>query len=186
MRFKLEKGVPIPVTFITLEGSVISNPPDELIDEHSAGYPLLDVPMPSYNETLQKVPTYVWELVSGSITKVWTVESYTEDELKARRNAARLAQIEKNNFDFESKKSEPLIYTNGKGYLPRWTIEYYLPLASLGEAAFPQNVMAADGTISNFSYQEFQALIAFLVVEFGKITAEVNAENARIQGEMEE
>lgn len=186
MRFMLENGVPVPVTKIEADGRIITNPTDEAVDEAGAGYPLKDNPAPEYNPDTQKKPTAVWTLIDGAIEKIWTVEDYTEDELKDRRNAGRMAQIEQNNADFELKKSEPITYANGKGYLPRWLVEFYIPLLTLGEAAFPQNVMAADGTVDSFTYEEFKTLTAFLIQEFGKITAETNAENARIQAEMEE
>lgn len=186
MRFILDEGIPVPVTKIIVGEMIVTNPTDEAVDEAGAGYPLKDNPAPEYNPDTQKKPTAIWKIVDGWIERIWTVEDFSEEELKDRRNAGRLAQIEQNNAEFELKKSEPIIYANGKGYLPRWLVEFYIPLLTLGETAFPQNVMAIDGTVDSFTYEEFKTLTAFLIQEFGKITAETNAENARIQGEMEE
>ena len=68
--YNTETGVLKKVKYVTHEGQTVSNPPDELVDQLGAGYPLVEDGQPGYDpETQQLVLSY--EMREGAIHKVW-------------------------------------------------------------------------------------------------------------------
>lgn len=185
MRYILKNNAPIPVTVIYTDTHIISNPSDELIDEHKAGYPLQDAPMPSYDPETQHAPVPAWELIDGIITRTWTITDLTEEELKERRNAARYQRIEELNNALITYKEEPIVYTNGKGYLPRWVQEFYSPAYHIGESICPMPVTAADGTYDTFTWEQFKDLYTFLLAASQQKVNEINAALLEVYQEIE-
>lgn len=60
------------VKYIRFEGNTISNPPDELVDELKAGYPLESDPKPSYDPEKEDIfPEYAFS--DGVIHETWKV-----------------------------------------------------------------------------------------------------------------
>ena len=177
MRYKLnENNEPERVTIIIFEDSYIVNPHDMTVDAYGAGYPMVDVPAPSYDAATQHAPTFVWEQADGTIHKVWTVTDKTADELKQAQVDALDAQINAMNSAFEAWKSAPIVWDGtGKGYLPRWITEFYTPIQVLGASAFPQSVTASDGTSDTLSFEQFSTLYTFLIQQSALETARVNA-----------
>lgn len=177
MRYTLNThGEPEKVTCIVLNGDYVVNPTDEIIDIYGGGYPLLDVPAPSYDSATQHAPTFVWEQADGTIHKVWTVTDKTADELKQAQVDALDAQINAMNSAFEAWKSAPIVWDGtGKGYLPRWITEFYTPIQVLGASAFPQSVTASDGTSDTLSFEQFSTLYTYLIQQSALETARVNA-----------
>lgn len=70
MRYMLKNNRLSPVKYVKTEGRTVSNPPDELVDQLGAGYPLVDDGQPGYDpETQQLVLSY--EMREGAVHKVW-------------------------------------------------------------------------------------------------------------------
>lgn len=89
MRYVLKNGALRPVAFITKNGLVISNPPDSLVDELKAGWPLVVDPQPEYDLETQRLAPY-YDFSGGAIHKKWEVEAIDpepEDGLEARVEA---------------------------------------------------------------------------------------------------
>ena len=185
MRYILKNNAIVPVTVIYTDTQIISNPTDELIDEHAAGYPLQDNPMPEYDAETQHAPVPSWEFVDNVITRTWTITDFTEEELKEKRNAARYQRIEELNASLTTYKEEPIVYTNGKGYLPRWVQEFYSPAYHIGESICPMPVTAADGTSDTFTWEQFQDLYMFLLAASQQKVNEINAALLEVSQELE-
>ena len=70
MRYILKNNRLSPVEYVKTEGRTVSNPPDELVDQLGAGYPLVEDGQPGYDpETQQLVLSY--EMREGAVHKVW-------------------------------------------------------------------------------------------------------------------
>ena len=94
--------VPATVRHVEKGGMIISNPPDSLVDELKAGYPLTVEKQPEYDLETEILRPY-YTLEAGKIIKGWKVESIDPDpgeglearvEALERENAALKAAIE--------------------------------------------------------------------------------------------
>ena len=176
MRYTLTNGTPEKVLKITVNGLTVTNPSDGAVDASGAGYPLdrTDPPQTSEGETLSSR----WELSDGRIVQVWTV--HESDPIQAIN-----AQIDALNTAYEAFKNTPILY-EGSGYLPRWVPEYYTPILTLGESAFPMSVSAVDGSVKTFTFLDFKALFGFLVSVSAVETARVNGLIAGLEAQKAE
>lgn len=69
--YNTETGVLKKVKYVTHEGQTVSNPPEELVDQLGAGYPLIDDGKPDYDTETQEL-IFSYEMRDGAIHKVWT------------------------------------------------------------------------------------------------------------------
>lgn len=182
MRYELNHGILSQVKKIVLNGFTITNPTDAQIDEAGAGYALLTTSEPEYDSETQTLSSS-WELEGSQLVKVWTVVDIPQDVLISRQIQALDAQIQSVNEGYEAFKNTPILFTDGKGYLPRWVPEFYTPALVLGESVFPMMISATDGTSRSFTFTEFQTLFSFLVQQSSLATATTNAQLLELETE---
>jgi len=189
MRYKLENAAPVLITVVTFEGRTISNPTDYFIDEHGLGYPKVETPAPAYDPETHRI-TSTWQVVDGTITKVWTVEELSEEEKKQRHNAGIDAQIQAVNQAYEAYQTTPLDYTFGDATLklkPIWTTQYYGTLQQVGTitggACFPTTITDAEGVTVTMTQAEFQTMYLWLVSQASAEIARVNAVIAELEAQ---
>lgn len=180
-RYILNNGVLEQVRKVEHIGQIITNPPDSLIDEWAVGKPYEAVEAPEYDADTQALDHSYTE-GAASITDLWTVRSLTATEQIAKLEA-EIATI---NAAYETYRDTPIMYTNGKGYLPRWIYEYYNSMLIMGSAAFPMAVSAVDGTAETMTFEQFQTLFQYLVTEVATHTAQVNGQIAALNAQIAE
>ena len=95
MRYVLKNGALRPVAFVTKNGLVISNPPDSLVDELKAGWPLIVDPQPEYDLETQRLSPY-YGFSGGAIHKKWEVEAI-DPEPDGGELEGRVEALEKEN-----------------------------------------------------------------------------------------
>lgn len=178
-RYILNNGALVQVRKVEHLGQIITNPPDSLIDELAAGKPYETVSAPEYDADTQALDHSYTE-GAASITDSWAVRSLTATEQIAKLEA----QIATINAAYETYRDTPIMYTNGKGYLPRWVYEFYNSMLLMGSGAFPMSVSAVDGTAESMSYTDFQALFQFLITTIATHTGEVNASIAALNAQI--
>lgn len=178
-RYILTNGVLVQVRKVEHIGQIITNPPDSLIDELAVGKPYEAVEAPEYDADSQALDHSYTE-GAASITDSWTVRSLTATEQIAKLES----QIATINADYNAYKDTPIMYTNGRGYLPRWVYEFYNSMLLMGSGAFPMSVSAVDGTAESMSYTDFQALFQFLITAIATHTGEVNASIAALNAQI--
>ena len=93
MRYVLIDGALSPVYAVTYEGKRGTNPPDGLVDQLGAGYPLIEEEKPAYDPDTQTL-TPVYALEEGVITRSWQAVSLPQPEPSMEE---RLAALEEEN-----------------------------------------------------------------------------------------
>lgn len=86
-------GVLKPVKYVYQDGKTISNPPDSLVDELNAGYPLMEEARPEYDPETQTVTPY-YEQGDTVIYQKWRVDEIEPepDEVSLEERITALEQ----------------------------------------------------------------------------------------------
>lgn len=187
MRYRLENGSPVLITKVTVDGLITTNPSDEFVDENELGYPKQDTAAPEYDADTQHIISS-WSVVNGTITKVWEVIDFTEEELQAKQDAAIDVQINEINAAYDQWQLTPVEYTfnNQTMYLkPIWITQYYGTLQQVSlmtsGAIFPMIITDAAGVNFEMTAAEFQTMYLWLVQVASTEIARVNAELAELE-----
>ena len=191
MRYSLENGVPVLIRKVIFEGLTITNPADDFIDANGLGYPLQDVPAPSYDPDEEKI-SFDWSIVDGFIKKVWTVTELSAAEKAAIHNTQIDAQIEAVNAGYEAYKTTPLSYTFGAQTMalkPIWITEYYGTLMQIGlmssGANFPTTITDANCEDFEMTFEEFSTMYLWLVQQAQTEIKRVNTALAELEAQKE-
>lgn len=185
MRYQLKDGIPVPVKVVRTEAYIISNPPDELLDELGVGYVLEDREKPEFDETLQRA-SFSWEIENEKICRVWTLTDFTEEELKARRRKEIQSEINAVNADYADAENRPIQYTNGKYYLPRYIPSYWTPIHAAGAEIYPMVYISDINDVPELmTFAEFSALFKFMIDQSQLIITETNAKLVALRAELE-
>lgn len=198
MRYRLENGSPVLITKVTVDGLTTTNPSDAFIDEHELGYPKLETEAPEYDPETERI-SFAWEVVQDAdpvygvvIMKVWTVTELTEEELRAKRNAAIDAQIAEVNSAYDQWQLTPVEYAfnNQTMYLkPIWITQYYGTLQQVSlmtsGAIFPMIITDTAGVNFEMTAEEFQTMYLWLVQVASTEIARVNAVLAELEADKE-
>ena len=91
MRYVLIDGALSPVWAVTYEGKRVTNPPDGLVDQLGAGYPLIEEEKPAYDPDTQTL-TPVYALEEGIITRSWQAVSLPQPEPGTESQLTELSQ----------------------------------------------------------------------------------------------
>lgn len=186
MKYQLKDGIPVPVTVVRTEDRIVSNPPDELLEELGIGYDLEDRERPDFDESAQRA-TFSWEIEDGKICRVWKLTDFSESELKSRRIQELQDEIAAVNADYAEAENRPIQYTNGKYYLPRYIPSYWTPIHAAGAEIYPMVYISDVNDVPELmTFAEFSALFKFMIDQSQLIIAETNAKLVALRTELEE
>ena len=178
MRYILDDGKPKLIKTVKINGMLISNPSDELLDANNIGYTRTVIAPPELTDEAKKL-LHSYAIQDGSIVDVWTVTDKTADELIAMY----IEQINAIYNNAENYKNDGKIQypATGKEYIPRWVYEFYNAVLIKLDAYFPTpesmlTVTAVDGTSDEMTQTEFLTFYGFLIQTFMTATGTQNAE----------
>jgi hypothetical protein len=94
MRYTFENGEPKPIRYHITEGKIISNPPDELLDELGVGLILEELPLPEYSPDIQQAVKQ-FTVEARKIIQGWQILDIPQpDPPQPTEAELRLAQLE--------------------------------------------------------------------------------------------
>lgn len=178
MRYILDDGKPKLIKTVKINGMLISNPTDAMLDAEGIGYTYTPTDPPEVtDETKKLVHDYV---TSGrTIADYWQIVDKTADELIAMY----IEQITAIYNSAETYKNDgKILYpATGKEYIPRWVYEFYNAVLIKLDAYFPTpestlTVTAVDGTSDEMTQTEFLTFYGYLIQTFMTATGTQNAE----------
>ena len=177
MRYILDDDKPKQIKTVKINGMLISNPSDELLDANGIGYTLTTIDPPTITETQKLEHTYAID--NGSIIDVWTVKDKAAQEL-IDMYTAQIMEIYQSAETY--KNDGQITYPGtGKNYIPRWVYEFYNAVLIKPENYFPAQdstiaITAVDGTSDNMTLAEFVTFYGYLIQSYMTTTATQNAE----------
>ena len=178
MRYILDDGRPKLIKTVKINGMLISNPSDAMLDAEGIGYTYTPADPPEVtDETKKLVHDYV---TSGrTIADLWQIVDKSKQELIDLYTA----QIHEIYNTAEAYKTDGVITypVTGKGYIPRWVYEFYNAMLISSTALFPtpestQDIAAVDGSTDAMTQAEFMALYQYLITSYAGYTAAQNAQ----------
>lgn len=176
MRYILDDDKPKLIKTVKIDGMLISNPSDALLDANGIGYTLTSIDPPEITET-QKLE-HSWRIYGFAIEDVWTVTDKTAQEL-IDMYTAQIVEIYQSAEEY--KNDGQITYPGtGKNYIPRWVYEFYNAVLIKLDAYFPTPestlaVTAVDGTSDAMTQDQFLAFYAYLTQTFMTATAVQNS-----------
>ena len=184
MRYTLDskKNKVYPVLSIVVDGDVIINPTDEMIDENEAGCKLVEVPATEVSDD-EHYLTHRYRLDGNTIYSEWVEQEKTPQMLMAWYKT----QIDHLNEESTRFKNDGLIEYQGSNYIPRWVFEFYDPMLNLNQMTpmFPCEIAAADGSSKMFTYEEFLSLYAHIAGVYALYIRDVNSQIATLNSKIE-
>lgn len=180
MRYDLINGQVIPIKKAVINGMIVSNPPDSLLDENGIGYTRTVVDPPEVTDETQKLE-HQYQIQDGSIVDVWTITDKTSQEL-IDLYISKITEIYNSAEDF--KNDGKILYpATGKEYIPRWVFEFYNTALINKDSYFPTaestiEVAAVDGSSTLMTFSEFVTFYGFLIASYMTYT---NTQNEAIE-----
>lgn len=180
MRYDLINGQVIPIKKAVINGMMVSNPPDTMLDENGIGYTRTVVDPPEVTDETQKLE-HQYQIQDGSIVDVWTIADKTSQEL-IDLYISQITDIYNSAEDF--KNDGKILYpTTGKEYIPRWVFEFYNTALINKDSYFPTaestiEVAAVDGSSTLMTFSEFVTFYGFLIASYMTYT---NTQNEAIE-----
>ena len=178
MRYRLENGAVTPITKVTIDGMIYTNPTDSFLDENGIGYTRTQTDPPEVTDETKKL-THEYAIQDGSIVDVWRITDKTSQEL-IDLYIGQITDIYNSAEDF--KTDGKILYpATGKEYIPRWVFEFYNTALINKDSYFPTaestiDVSAVDGTSDAMTFTEFVTFYGFLIQSYMTYTATQNAE----------
>ena len=178
MRYILDDGRPKLIKTVKINGMLISNPSDAMLDADGIGYEYTPTAPPEVtDETKKLVHDYV---TSGrTIADYWQIVDKTADEL-IDLYTAQIVEIYQSAEQY--KNDGQITYpSTGKNYIPRWVFEFYNTALINKDSYFPTaestiDVAAVDGSTDKMTFSEFVTFYGFLIQSYMVTTATQNAE----------
>lgn len=180
MRYNLINGQVVPIKKAVIDGMIVSNPPDSLLDENGIGYTRTVIDPPEVTDETQKLE-HQYEIQDGSIVDVWTIADKTSQEL-IDLYISQITDIYNSAEDF--KNDGKILYpATGKEYIPRWVFEFYNTALINKDSYFPTaestiEVAAVDGSSTLMTFSEFVTFYGFLIASYMTYT---NTQNEAIE-----
>lgn len=178
MRYRLENGIVTPITKVTIDGMIYTNPTDAFLDENGIGYTRTQTDPPEVTDETKKL-THEYAIQDGSIVDVWTIADKTSQEL-IDLYIGQITDVYNAAEDF--KTDGKILYpATGKEYIPRWVFEFYNTALINKDSYFPTaestiDVSAVDGTSDAMTFAEFVMFYGFLIQSYMTYTATQNSE----------
>ena len=178
MRYDLINGQVIPIKKAVINGMMVSNPPDAMLDENGIGYTRTVIEPPEVTDETKKLE-HQYSIQDGSIVDVWTIADKTSQEL-IDLYISQITDIYNSAEDF--KNDGKILYpTTGKEYIPRWVFEFYNTALINKDSYFPTaestiEVAAVDGSSDPMTFSEFITFYGFLITSYMSYTATQNDE----------
>lgn len=180
MRYDLINGQVIPIKKAVINGMIVSNPPDSLLDENGIGYTRTVIDPPEVTDETKKLD-HQYSIQDGSIVDVWTITDKTSQEL-IDLYIGQITEIYNSAEDF--KNDGKILYpTTGKEYIPRWVFEFYNTALINKDSYFPTaestiEVAAVDGSSTLMTFSEFVTFYGFMIASYMTYT---NTQNEAIE-----
>lgn len=178
MRYDLINGQVIPIKKAVINGMIVSNPPDSLLDENGIGYTRTVIDPPEVTDETKKLE-HQYQIQDDSIVDVWTITDKTSQEL-IDLYISQITDIYNTAEDF--KNDGKILYpATGKEYIPRWVFEFYNTALINKDSYFPTaestiEVTAVDGSSDLMTFSEFITFYGFLITSYMSYTANQNNE----------
>ena len=185
MRYTLENGKPVEVTYIIIDGMRVVHPFDETVDAAGAGYPLQLTDEPEYDPETQRLEQS-WTLTDGKIVQTWTIIDLPQPSPTEKRIAEINQLLAASNAAFLEFKETPIVYEgNGLKYKPSYITDYWVPILPL-QQAFPMVISDADCVPQEMTYEQFTNLYTWLLGVSSQEIAKVNAYQKPLLEELSE
>lgn len=168
MRYDLINGQVTPIKKAVINGMMVSNPPDAILDENGIGYTRTVIDPPEVTDETKKLE-HQYSIQDGSIVDVWTIADKTSQEL-IDLYISQITDIYNSAEDF--KNDGKILYpATGKEYIPRWVFEFYNTALINKDSYFPTaestiEVAAVDGSSTLMTFSEFVTFYGFLIASY--------------------